>query len=158
MSNTGLIVLGIIILGLAFYVNNILFTPQEIQQLELANYLCNSEVFGIPVGHMGQAMSPDIANKCNMINQFMPVVQYRMYIYGLGILLIIIGAVVGRGKSKPKEEKKEVIERDTHIKSSAEIKAEDRKEEVEHIKILKSRYAKGEITKKQFEQMKKDLE
>ena len=32
------------------------------------------------------------------------------------------------------------------------------KVEEESIKILKSRYAKGEITKEEFEQMKKDLE
>jgi len=33
-----------------------------------------------------------------------------------------------------------------------------KKPEEDSMKILKSRYAKGEITKEEFEQMKKDLE
>jgi hypothetical protein len=155
MANKGLIVIGIIIIVFVFYVNNVMFSAQEIQQLEIANYLCNAEVFGIPIGQLGQATSPEIAQRCNMIDQFMPVIKYRLYLYGLGIVLVIIGAAIGMGgkksreKSKPENTKEEIAE---------ESKSEKKKEDEEHVKILKARYARGEITKAQFNEMKKDLD
>jgi uncharacterized membrane protein len=45
----------------------------------------------------------------------------------------------------------------TH-KSSSRKEPESQEQVQDHIKILKMRYAKGEITKKEYEQMRKDLE
>lgn len=68
---------------------------------------------------------------CSEYNNFM------MGIYGsglLGIILIIVGLVTGK-------------------------KEEDESEQVDtSIEILKERYAKGEISKEEFEKMKDDLE
>ena len=52
------------------------------------------------------------------------------------ILLVIVGLVVARVLSRRNG--------DTHHK-------------IDHLDIIKERYAKGDITKEQFEQLKKDL-
>jgi len=79
------------------------------------------------IGQFAQ-MSPQVVMVCSEYNNFM------MGIYGsglLGIILIIVGSVTGK-------------------------KEKDESEQVEtSIEILKERYAKGEITKEEFENMKK---
>ena len=61
----------------------------------------------------------------------------------IGIILIIVGAVTGGTKEL-------IYNVDTG-------KTDYRSEEDDSLKILKERYAKGEITKEEFEQKKKDL-
>jgi len=90
--------------------------------------LCNSGM-----GQLGQAFSGDFVKACSDYNGLL------MGVYGsgvLGVILMIVGAV-RTGK------KKEDYEKDL---------ADDA------IDILEKRYAKGEITKEEFDKMKKDLE
>ena len=91
--------------------------------------LCNSGM-----GQLGQAFSGDVVKACS---------EYQMMLYGiygsglLGIILLIVGAVVSGNKKE----------------STYTREIED-----DALDILEKRYAKGEITKKEFDEMKKDLE
>jgi len=81
------------------------------------------------MGQLGQAFSGEAVKTCSEWNNLL----YGIYGAGvLGVILIIVGAVV---PSKSKEE-----------------------EDSNSLDILKDRYAKGEITKEEFDKMKKDLE
>lgn len=122
MANKGLIVIGIIIIIGVFYLTNIYLTPQQIQQIELANYVCNLEVMDIPLGALGRAISPDAANECEKVEMIMPVIKYRLYLYGLGILLIIIGVAIGN-----KQIVKEVVHITHHEEKKEPVKKEEEK-------------------------------
>jgi len=93
------------------------------------NDLCNSGF-----GQLGQAFSGEMQKNCS---------QYKMMalgIYGvglLGIILIIVGAVVPGNKRE----------------STYTREVED-----DALDILEKRYAKGEITKEKFDEMKKNLD
>lgn len=85
-----------------------------------------------------------------------------------GIILVTIGGLIG-GSLEPrvieksgKYTKADVENDDDEGDEQPEDAGDDAprvsgKPDEEHMKILKLRYAKGEITKKQFEAMKKDL-
>jgi putative membrane protein len=86
------------------------------------------------MGQLGQTLSAEIQQGCS---------DYKLAtlgIYGLGlvgIILIIVGAVISRGQKEAHHE---------------------REVEDDAIDILEKRYAKGEITKEEFDKMKEDLE
>jgi len=90
--------------------------------------LCNSGM-----GQLGQAFSGDIVKACSEYNAFL------IGIYGsgiLGLILIIVGSVVSGGQKEVHPE---------------------REVEDDAIDILEKRYAKGELSKEEFDKMKKDL-
>ena len=90
--------------------------------------LCNSGM-----GQLGQAYSGEAVKTCSDYNGLL------MGVYGsgvLGVILMIVGAVMSGKKEDDSE----------------------REVEDDAIDILEKRYAKGEITKEEFDKIKKDLE
>ena len=82
------------------------------------------------MGELGRAFSSEILKGCSEFNGLL------IGVYGsgvLGVILMIVGAV------KPESSKKD-------------------KTDMNSLEILKERYAKGEITKDEFDKIKKDLE
>ena len=81
------------------------------------------------MGQLGQAYSGEAVRICSEYN----ILLYGIYGSGLvGIILIIVGVVV---PEKSEEE-----------------------EDASSLEILKERYAKGELTKEKFDEMRKNLE
>ena len=103
--------------------------PAATETIPQAVRVCNSEM-----GQLAQSYSAEISKICSDYNVMI------MGVYGsgiLGLVLIVVGAVVSRGQKEDHHEKE--VEDDP-------------------IDILEKRYAKGEITKEEFDDMKKNLE
>ncbi len=97
------------------------------------NDLCASGL-----GQLGQTFSGDVQKICREYGYLM----YGIYGFGLiGLILLVVGAVIPG--------QREIVTTRT---------VEETEEDDSAIDLLKKRYAKGEITKEEFEQMKKDLE
>ena len=97
-----------------------------------SNYTKSGSVCDSGVGQFSQ-MLPQVVMVCSEFHTLM------MGMYGfviLGIVLIIVGAVVSGKKNDVQE----------------------REVEDDALDILEKRYAKGEITKEEFDKMKRDLE
>ena len=130
MARGGIIGIGVvlIVLAVAGYIN-----PISVTLADTTVNLTIPQVVAFCDSGFGQIsqMLAQVVMVCSEYNNFM------MGIYGsglLGIILIIVGLVTGK-------------------------KEEDESEQVDtSIEILKERYAKGEISKEEFEKMKDDLE
>jgi hypothetical protein len=125
----GLFIFGLIILIGMFVFSNVLITPEQKQQVQLANSLCNANVnvfgFNLPIGQSAQALSPDIAQRCQQVSIVAKILSYEMYIYIVGFVLIVLGLALGGSKEvvreivKEKREKKpEKPEEETEEKES----------------------------------------
>ncbi len=143
MANGGTAIgIGVILITLAFfsYFIPISFTlADETMSATVPQMVAFCES---GIGQFAQ-LSPEIVKICSEFNTLM------LGIYGsglLGIILIIVGAAKGDSKEK-------ILHVDT-----GEVKERSTKEHDKSIDILKERYAKGEITKEEFDEMKKDLE
>ncbi|MCX6818206.1 MAG: zinc ribbon domain-containing protein [Candidatus Aenigmarchaeota archaeon] len=133
MTNKALIVIGILVVGFTFFVNYIMFTPQEISVLKSADFLCNFQIGGYNIGQFGQAIAeyvaPELVRTCEKAKTFMPFIQYEFYLYVLGLIILVIGLAVGE-----KREKIIIKEVEKHIPFTHEKGSETEKNE---IKILK---------------------
>ena len=86
------------------------------------------------LGQLGQLFSGSNQQACQQIK----LVSYGVYGFGLiGIILLITGSITSRGQ-------KEVYY--------------ERRDGDDALDILEKRYAKGDISKEEFDNMKKDLE
>ena len=103
-------------------------------------------VVGAILFFMGQAMSnpwqymmnPQYYNWAPMMNMF-------------GLVFLIVGFIVSIVGAVSPEKKKNIQIKKNEIPLPRQTKDEA-------LEILRTRYAKGEVTKEQYEQMKKDLE
>jgi len=105
MANSGLIVLGILMILGIFFFTNIMISPQQRSQIELANKACGSSFLGIPIGQIGQALSPEIARECRNVSGISQIFSIAPFGYLIGFVLLIAGLAIGG-------EKKETIVRE----------------------------------------------
>ena len=133
MARVEIIGIGIILLTIAVagYVTPVGSEGHTIPQL--------NDVCGTGLGQFGQLFSAEITENCREFSLL------TLGIYGagiIGIILIIVGAAVSGGRKE----------------SEYISKVEETEEEDDSLEILKKRYARGEISKEEFEEMKNDLE
>ena len=100
MANSGLVVLGILMIFGIFFFTNIMITPQQRSQIEIANSLCGSSFLGIPLGKIGQAISPETASECNTVGGISQIFSLAPIGYIVGFLLLVIGLAIGGGKKE----------------------------------------------------------
>jgi len=86
----GLVALiGIIIIGAMVIFTRVYLSPQQVEQIKLADTLCNS-----PLGALGGALSNTVATNCEQIRFIAPFLRYETFIYFFGIMLFVIGIIV----------------------------------------------------------------
>jgi hypothetical protein len=128
MANGGLVALGVLIIIGMFIFGNVLITPQQKNQIKLASSLCGS-----PLGAIGGSVSSDVANGCQQVGFLGTILNYELFIYFGGIILLVIGLAIPSGKkevireivkekSTQKEEPEEEIEEESEIKKPAKFK------------------------------------
>jgi len=141
-----LLILGLLISLLTFGFSSSISAQQQ-SLLQIVGGACNS-----PLGTIGSALSATVAQDCQKVNTINLLLNLVPIAYILGGLLFLLGLFMPGNKRSTKEAKQQIVHKD-----SERVKEEEVKED-EALKQLKIRYAKGEITKKQYEEMKKDLE
>ncbi len=153
----GILFLVLAVIGHIFPVSDTTMDGQAISvTIPEAIGICDSAM-----SQMGQAYSAEAVKTCSEYRNLM------MGLYGsalLGILLVIVG-VAKPSKSKGKKNESEYTcgyckyvaksERELYNHS---LDCEAYKEKHSSLDILKARYAKGEITKGEFDDMKNNLE
>jgi len=169
MANSQVATVGLILLALAVLGY---FIPMSVTLADTTTNLTIPKVVAFcdsMYGQIGQMLA-QVVLVCSEFKNFL------MGIYGAGIggvILLIVGAVIPGSK---KEDEKELRCEYCEFKTKAEVDliehykldhaekgAYQKKPEkvplsTETLEILKQRYAKGEISKEEFENMKKDLE
>jgi|UniRef100_A0A7C3WLZ3 hypothetical protein len=120
--NIGLVIFGIILIGGMFFLANVYITPQQKQQLELISTACNFNIWGIPVGQIGQAISSDVAQKCEQVKTVKQILSFQPFVYILGIILLVVGLVIG-GKKEVHVIREVVKEPEEEIEDGTEEKA-----------------------------------
>jgi len=99
MVKVGLVILGTLLLIGTFYVAEIMITPQQKQQLDLIKQLCNINIYGIPLGQIGQALSPNLADQCEQVRITSLVMTWSWAGYVVGFILLVLGLALGGSKT-----------------------------------------------------------
>jgi len=136
-----LLILGLMILLFTFGFSSSI-SAQQRGLLQIAGGACNS-----PLGTIGSALSATIAQDCQKISNINLLLSLVPVAYILGGLLFLLGLVIPSHKRNLKNAQQQIMPEDSN-----------KVKEDEALRQLKLRYAKGEITKKRYEEMKKDLE
>ncbi len=117
------------------------------------------------VGQVGRTFSQNIAEGCQM-HSIIQIISAVLFVVGIG--LAIGGAVARGGKShgelSPVKRMREEYERGyeetrpkTELKIEEPKKQNEKEDNVKNIGILKERLAKGEITKEEYDDLKKEF-
>jgi len=114
------------------------------------------------IGQLGRTFSGDIAQRCQMVSMMQ--IGAGIFVV-IGLSLLIYGAVA-TGKSKPSRfycklcgSESDTLEgiryhkKQYHEKNSMDSKNDD----VKNLGILKERLAKGEISKEEYDELKKEF-
>ena len=151
----GILALGIIILVITFLFNSYISAQQQ-SEINLANGLCNYQIGGVvSAGAIGGALSPQIAQDCQNVATLSELLSLSPIAYLVGSILLLAGLVIpGAKKEYTKTSKKRQDEDDEEEKRSSKSNVT----EDETLKALKLRYINGKISKKQYREMKLELE
>ncbi len=117
------------------------------------------------VGQIGRTFSPDISQRCQ-ISSLIQIGSGALFVVGVG--LTIGGAAAkgerSRGTWNPAKRMKEEYERgyeETKPRAKSEIdepeKQSEKEDNIKNLGILKERLAKGEITKEEYDELKKEF-
>ncbi|MCK4730039.1 MAG: zinc ribbon domain-containing protein [Candidatus Aenigmarchaeota archaeon] len=131
-------ILGIIFFVGTFYITQIMISPQEKQQVELANQICNFDIYGIPLGQIGQAISPEAAGKCEEIKTISMVITWGWLGYVMGLFLLVVGLVTGGRKEIIREIIREPVNYSkTEEKEYLDEEEDEELDDKENIKKIK---------------------
>jgi hypothetical protein len=105
MANSGLIIVGLVIIFGFFAYTQVLHSPQEKQMMELKNDAC-----GIPIiGQIVQVANPNVAEECEEANFASQLFRLAPLGYILGIVIVLVGIATGGRKEVIKEVVKETV-------------------------------------------------
>jgi uncharacterized membrane protein len=117
------------------------------------------------VGQVGRTFSQNIAEGCQ-IRSIIQIVSAVLFVVGIGLA---IGGAVAKGKKSrvelnPVKRMREEYERgyeETRPRAESKIdetkKPDEKEDNIKNIGILKERLAKGEITKEEYDDLKKEF-
>lgn len=138
MANSSLVVLGLLMIIGMFFFSNVMITPQQRSQIDLADSACGS-VFG----KIGSAISGQVAEGCQQATTYNQILSLSGPVYLFGFILLLLGLVIGGKKEVIKER---VIER-PKVKKQTNEEPEEEIDEVKP-KVKESNEEKSKESKK----------
>ncbi len=121
MANSSLVVLGLLMIIGMFFFSNVMITPQQRSQIDLANSACGSAF-----GKIGSAISGQVAEGCQQATIYNQVLSLSGPVYLFGFILLLVGLVIG-GK---KEIIRERVVKQPKIRQQAREESEEEIDEV----------------------------
>ena len=119
MAKTGLVVLGVILLLITFVVLQVGLSPEDKNKIQAMNSLCTANVFGVPVGDIGQQLLGK-EEDCSKARSMVMLMDYGWIGYALGALFLIFGLATGNEKSESSQRKHSSRHRSKHCGSCGE--------------------------------------